>query len=143
MKGDKKGSVGGLDWGSLLNAKALQKLKSLQLDEQAEKLLFADLKDAKLRKAMNDEPELLEGWKELNNVDQVSRVDIQTLKSFGMLRTDRNYFDFFKSLDHSKKTWNNKMNAFEESVIKYWTTKGGFAEFNRMFDEWDRVKCLF
>ena len=52
-----------LDWASLLNAKALQKLKSLQLNEQAEKLLFADLKDAKLRKAMNDEPSLLEGWK--------------------------------------------------------------------------------
>ena len=67
MKGDGKGSVGGLDWGSLLNAKALQKLKSLQLDEQAEKLLFADLKDAKLRKAMNDEPELLEGWAALKS----------------------------------------------------------------------------
>ena len=82
MKGDGKGSVGGLDWASLLNAKALQKLKSLQLDEQAEKLLFADLKDAKLRKAMNDEPELLEGWKALNKakVDKFIRQSIDNLK---------------------------------------------------------------
>ena len=126
MKGDGKSSIGDLDWGSLLNAKALQKLKSLQLDEQAEKLLFTDLKDAKLRKAINEEPELLEGWKILkkSGLDDAATTPKYLKQFYNTFKNDPLLGEFleylqkvnpniFNHLDDSR-AWQGLINGFKE-----------------------------
>jgi len=79
-------------------------------------------------------PELIRAWEMLTNANapDALRRSILKLNIFNELIKNDEYLTFFRTLDNNSRTWPVNLDLLDESVIKFWTTKDGYGEFNQL-----------